>query len=104
MLIWKPFSTSAIYDNFIYDINHYRWSMKYTSLQQFRDSILEISGNPIGFYEREFYVFSNFASFQVEWRGRKWLTSEHAYQAAHFLETAPALAEQIFYLDRKSVV
>lgn len=72
--------------------------MKYLSLKQFRDPQLAISGNPIGFYEREFYIFSNFSSFQVEWRGRKWATSEHAYQAAHFFETAPELAEKIFHL------
>lgn len=72
--------------------------MKQTRLTQFRDPVLEISGNPIGFYEREFYVFSNFSSFQVVWRGRRWATSEHAYQAAHFFETAPELAEQIYSL------
>jgi len=66
-------------------------------LQQYRDSQLAVSGNPIGFYEREFYIFSNFSSFQVEWRGRLWPTSEHAYQAAHFFDTAPELAEQIFF-------
>ncbi len=63
---------------------------------QFRDPILETSGNVVGFYEREFYVFSNFSSFQVKWRGKLWQTSEHAYQAAHFFETAPELSEQIF--------
>lgn len=37
------------------------------------------------FYGGEFgYGFSNFASFAVEWRGRVWMTSEHAYQAAKF--------------------
>ena len=65
-------------------------------LQQFRDPNLEVSGNPIGFYEREFYPFSNFSSFQVEWHGRKWATAEHAFQAAHFFETTPDLVEQIF--------
>jgi len=70
--------------------------MELTTLQQFRDPSLETSGNPIGFYEREFFVFSNFSSFQVEWHGRLWPTSEHAYQAAHFFETAPGLVEQIF--------
>ena len=62
---------------------------------QFRDSKLETSGNIIGFFEREFYVFSNFSSFQVEWCGRTWQTSEHAYQASHFFETDPDLVEQI---------
>ena len=63
---------------------------------QNRDPQLETSGESIGFYEREFYCFSNFSSFAVEWKGRVWPTSEHAYQAAHFFETAPELAEQIY--------
>jgi hypothetical protein len=60
-----------------------------------RDSQLETSGNIVGFYEREFYCFSNFSSFSVNWRGRDWQTSEHAYQAAHFFESAPELVEKI---------
>ncbi|MFA5010086.1 MAG: NADAR family protein [Patescibacteria group bacterium] len=68
-----------------------------TQLQQYRDSALTTDGSVIGFYEREFYVFSNFSSFQVEWHGRLWPTSEHAYQAAHFFDTAPELVEQIFH-------
>jgi ribA/ribD-fused uncharacterized protein len=67
-----------------------------TQLQQYRDPNFALLGNPIGFYEREFYVFSNFSSFQVEWYGRVWPTSEHAYQASHFFETAPDLVEQVF--------
>jgi len=63
---------------------------------QNRDPQLETSGEVVGFYEREFYCFSNFSSFQVEWRGRLWQTSEHAYQASHFFETAPELVEEIF--------
>lgn len=64
-------------------------------LKQFRDPDLETSGRRIGFYEREFYVFSNFSSFQVEWRGRIWPTSEHAYQAAHFFNSHPDLVDEI---------
>ena len=67
-----------------------------TKLQQYRDSQLTTTGEVIGFYEREFYVFSNFSSFQVEWKGRTWSTSEHAYQASHFFDTAPELVEKIF--------
>lgn len=63
---------------------------------QNRDPELETSGKIIGFYEREFYVFSNFSSFSVKWRGKLWKTSEHAYQAAHFFKTAPKLVEKIF--------
>jgi ribA/ribD-fused uncharacterized protein len=65
-------------------------------LQQYRDSELATDGKVVGFYEREFYVFSNFSSFQVQWKGRLWPTSEHAYQAAHYFETSPELVEQIF--------
>ncbi len=63
---------------------------------QNRDPQLEISGKIIGFYEREFYVLSNFSSFAVDWRGRRWSTSEHAYQAAHFIDTDKKLFEKIF--------
>lgn len=41
---------------------------------------------PAFFYERRFYCFSNFSSFAVEWRGRLWMTAEHAYQAAKFTD------------------
>ncbi len=40
----------------------------------------------IGFYEREFYMFSNFSSFRVNWNGKDWMTSEHAYQASKFID------------------
>jgi ribA/ribD-fused uncharacterized protein len=36
------------------------------------------------FYEGIHYMFSNFSSFAVEWKGVLWMTSEHAYQAAKF--------------------
>ncbi|MCA9332111.1 NADAR family protein [Candidatus Saccharibacteria bacterium] len=63
--------------------------------QPFRDPELDVSGKVVGFYPREFYTFDNFSSFQVIWNGVRWPTSEHAYQAAHFFDTAPELAEQI---------
>ena len=63
---------------------------------QSRDSKLETSGRIVGFYEREFYCFSNFSSFAVKWKGKTWPTSEHAYQASHFFKTAPALARKIY--------
>lgn len=62
---------------------------------QNRDPGLETSGKIIGFYEREFYPLSNFSSFQVKWKGREWMTSEHAYQASHFFDTHPDLVEKI---------
>jgi ribA/ribD-fused uncharacterized protein len=61
-----------------------------------RDPYLETSGEVVGFYEREFYCFSNFSSFAVEWKGKIWQTSEHAYQAAHFFDTAPEIVEEIY--------
>lgn len=61
-----------------------------------RDPMLETSGKVVGFYEREFYVFSNFSPFIVEWKGRLWQTSEHAYQASKFFDTDKGIVEQIF--------
>lgn len=46
------------------------------------------------FYENEFYVFSNFSSFAIEWKGRLWMTSEHAYHSEKFEDTE--LVEQIY--------
>tara|TARA_B100000745_G_scaffold173343_1_gene113557 strand:+ start:7662 stop:8096 length:435 start_codon:yes stop_codon:yes gene_type:complete len=40
---------------------------------------------PVLFYERRFYCFSNFSSFQVVIWGEVWMTSEHAYQAQKFI-------------------
>ena len=50
--------------------------------------------DPVLFYAGEFgYCFSNFAAFTVTWKDRKWLTSEHAYQAAGFDE--PDIVQEI---------
>lgn len=49
----------------------------------------------LGFYEREFYPFSNFSSFRVHWHGADWMTSEHAYQAAKFFDCAPDIVARI---------
>ena len=38
----------------------------------------------IGFYEREYYVFSNFSSFSIMWKDNFCLTSEHAYHTEKF--------------------
>lgn len=48
-----------------------------------------------GFFLEGWYVFDNFAPFQTEWRGKLYSTTEHAYQAAHFLDTNPELAEKV---------
>lgn len=61
----------------------------------YRDNKLSTDGRIAGFYEREFYPFSNFSSFQVEWNDRLWPTSEHAYQAARYLDTRPDFVECI---------
>ncbi|MEK9184276.1 MAG: NADAR family protein [Patescibacteria group bacterium] len=44
----------------------------------------QIKGS-VRFYEQRFYGFSNFASFAVFWKGRLWMTSEHAYQSEKFI-------------------
>lgn len=62
-----------------------------------RDKNLDFSGSIASFYEREFYVFSNFSSFQVFWRGRLWPTSEHAYQSARFSGVSPELEEACYH-------
>lgn len=48
-----------------------------------------------GFFLDKWYVFDSFAPFQVEWGGKLYPTSEHAYQAAHFFVTSPELAEEV---------
>lgn len=45
------------------------------------------------FYEGPWYFFSNFSSFMVFWRGKWWMTSEHAYQAVKFED--PDIVEEI---------
>jgi len=60
------------------------------------DTKLETSGTIIGFYEREFYCFSNFSSFAVEWKDRVWQTSEHAFQASRFFDIDDEVVEEIF--------
>lgn len=71
-------------------------------LNQYRDPLLltntSVSANQIttiGFYEREFYPFSNLSSFQVEWRGGLWATSEHAYHSERFRGVEPELVEAV---------
>lgn len=66
-----------------------------STIKQFRDPYLCTDGSAVGFYEREFYPFSNFSSFQVKWQDQTWMTSEHAYQAIKFSETAPDLYKRI---------
>lgn len=51
--------------------------------------------NIAGFFLDGNYVFDSYAPFQIEWRGKLWPTAEHAFQAAHFFDTNPELAEQV---------
>ncbi len=62
---------------------------------RYRDDKLLTDGSIASFYERTFYVFSNFSSLQVEWKGKLWPTSEHAYQAARYMGIRDDLAEKI---------
>ncbi len=54
-----------------------------------------LDGDPVFFYPKEFYVFDNFSSFQVEYEGNLWATSEHAYQAKKFKNRSPEVYAQI---------
>lgn len=47
------------------------------------------------FYEQDFYVLSNFSSFNVQIHGHDFQTSEHAYHYMKFVSTKPDLAEAI---------
>jgi len=47
----------------------------------------------IFFYEQEFYVFSNFSSFKLRWKGFDWMTSEHIYHSEKFNDSK--LIEQL---------
>ena len=42
--------------------------------------------DPVLFHSGSSNCFSNFSSYQVEWKGLVWKTSEHAYQASKFLD------------------
>lgn len=45
------------------------------------------------FYENEFYVFSNYSSFAIEWKGKLYPTSEHTYHSEKFEDES--LKEQV---------
>ncbi len=54
-----------------------------------------LSSDPAFFYPKEYYIFDNFSSFQVKYDGYLWPTSEHAFQAKQFKESAPEVYKQI---------
>jgi ribA/ribD-fused uncharacterized protein len=66
-----------------------------TSLSPFRDPLLDVSGERVGFYPREFYPLDNFAAFAFDWDGRRWPTVEHAYQSTKFKATHPEIYQEI---------
>lgn len=43
-----------------------------------------MDGDPVFFYERDFYPLSNFSAFNVTYLGRTYPTAEHAYHAMKF--------------------
>lgn len=49
------------------------------------------------FYEQDFYVLSNFSAFNLQWKGRTFPTSEHAYHWEKFDATgvAQAIRDQV---------
>ena len=64
-------------------------------LKEFRDPYLEVSGEVVGFYPREFWPFDNFAAIQVDYLDRRHPTSEHAYHYTKFIDEHPKLAEEV---------
>lgn len=70
-------------------------------LVQFRDPGLAIPHDEVaditrvGFYPREFYPLDNFSAFQVDWRGDRFATAEHAYQWAKFADVDSKIADQV---------
>jgi ribA/ribD-fused uncharacterized protein len=54
----------------------------------YTNSIVECHGldTPfrICFYEHDYYVFSNFSSFQIKWKNKVFMTSEHVYHYEKF--------------------
>ncbi|MCD0446285.1 NADAR family protein [Glycomyces sp. A-F 0318] len=42
----------------------------------------------INFYTPKYYVFNNFSAHSIEYRGKRYPTSEHAYQAAKCTDPA----------------
>lgn len=60
------------------------------------------------FYEQDFYVLSNFSSFNLRWKGKIFPTSEHAYHWEKFedgdlsetIRTAPSAHEAFKLAER----
>jgi N-glycosidase YbiA len=58
----------------------------------------------IYFFTPRFYVFDNFSAYTVDIWGKRFLTSEHAYQWKKYSEDRPDLAEQILLATNPSQV
>lgn len=66
----------------------------------------------IKFYTPQFYVFNNFSAHAIEWAGKLYPTSEHAYQAAKCtspqgkeavrLARSPLLAKEVANVQYKA--
>ena len=54
------------------------------------------------FYEREFYVLSNFSAFRLTWRGQDFDTSEHAYQWAKFFRPGSETIQRLILSARSA--
>lgn len=52
-------------------------------------------GEVVGFFIGGWYMFDNFAPFQVDHKGVLYPTLEHAYQSLKYIQTNPDLAETI---------
>lgn len=79
-----------------------RWFEQELAQQQYWKLQLDVRDldlPAVRFYERDFYVLSNFSAFRIQWRGHFFDTSEAAYQWSKFdhdpISTAWSLSENI---------
>lgn len=54
------------------------------------------TNSQVFFYEQEFYVLSNFSSFNLTWKDKIFQTSEHAYHWEKFATTSEFVADMIY--------
>ena len=65
-------------------------------LEKYRDKWLaEKVDDYIGFYTREFYCLDNFSAFKFNYKGKTYLTVEHAYQSLKFKNTDSNVEQEI---------
>lgn len=63
-----------------------------------------VSETEIRFFTPRFYAFDSFSAYTVEIWGKKFLTSEHAYQWKKYSDSAPELASQILDAQNPNAV